>query len=377
MPPSTNLDLQQLEHQHLQRKRCVVEGRNKNVIVIDGQALLNFASNDYLGLSQHPNIKQQFAQAALQHGLGSGSSALICGYHAAQQQLELQFSKFIDRERSLYFNSGYHANLAVITALADRHSIIFSDKLCHASLLDGIHLSRAKHCRYKHHDINHLQYLLQQYPATNRYIITESVFSMEGSISDVSALSQLAQQHDITLIIDDAHNAFFQNNTAINVADIRINPFGKAIGSIGAMVSGSDDLIETVLQLSNSYRFTTALPPAIAEATATALDIINNETWRQKQLQQNIDTFLRLAKQYELPLINTDKTPIMCIYVGDNKKTLELQHKLIKHNFFVAAIRPPTVENNKARLRLSLNCDHSTDEITHLVKSINEAYYAD
>ncbi len=377
MLPSINSALEQLDHHNLRRKRYTIEGRNKNVVVIDGQALINFASNDYLGLSQHPDIKKQFAKSALQYGLGSGSSALICGYHAAQQQLEQQFSALVNREKSLYFNSGYHANLAVINALADRHSIVFSDKLCHASLLDGIQLSRAKHHRFKHHDLTHLQYLLEQHPNKNRFIVTESVFSMEGSLSDLPSLSQLAQQHDATLIIDDAHNAFFQDDGALNGADIRINPFGKAIGSVGAMVSGSDDLIETLLQFANSYRYTTSLPPAITDATSTALDIIKNESWRQEQLKHNINVFLQLVKQHELPLINTDNTPIMCLYVGNNKKTLYLQQKLIEHNFFVAAIRPPTVENNKAVLRLSLNCDHTTEEMTHLINSINEAYYVD
>ncbi|MDF1796897.1 MAG: 8-amino-7-oxononanoate synthase [Coxiellaceae bacterium] len=377
MPPSISIDLKQLERQHLLRKRCVVEGRKKNVIVADGQALLNFASNDYLGISQHPQVKKQFAQAALQHGLGSGSSALICGYHSAQQQLEQQFSQLIGREKSLYFNSGYHANLAVLTALADRHSVIFSDKQCHASLLDGIQLSRAKHYRFKHHDYDHLQQLLEQYPAKDRWIVTESVFSMEGSNADIPQLSQLAHQYEAGLIIDDAHNAFIFDSPSTNKADVRINPFGKAIGSVGAMVSGSDDLIETLLQYGNSYRYTTAMPPAIAEATSVALDIMQKESWRQEVLKKNIHTFLQLCQQYELPLTNNDQTPIMCVYVGDNKKTLTLQQKLIAHGFFVAAIRPPTVENNKAILRLSLNCDHSTEEITHLIQSINKAYYAD
>ncbi|MDF1655514.1 MAG: 8-amino-7-oxononanoate synthase [Coxiellaceae bacterium] len=377
MPPSTSTNLKQLEQQHLRRKRCVVEERKKNITVIDGQALLNFASNDYLGMSQHPDIKKQFAAAALQYGLGSGSSALICGYHAAQQQLEQQFSQLIGCESSLYFNSGYHANLAVITALADRHSVIFSDKHCHASLLDGIQLSRAKHYRFKHHDLDHLQQLLKQHPGKDCLIVSESVFSMEGSITDVTHLSHLAQQYDARLLIDDAHNAFITESKSLNSVDVRINPFGKAIGSVGAMVSGNDDLIQTLLQFGNSYRYTTALPPAIAEATSVALSLIENENWRQQKLKRNIETCLQLCQQYELPLTNTDKTPIMCVYVGDNKKTLTLQQRLMDCGFFVAAIRPPTVENNKAILRLSLNCDHTTDEINQLIQSINEAYYVD
>ena len=376
MPPLTSVALQQLEQQQLTRHRQAIESRQQNKVTIDGRRLLNFASNDYLGLAQHKAVTDCFAKAAKYYGLGSSSSALICGHHKIQQQLEQQFSEFIGAERSLYFNSGYHANLAVITALANRHSHIFSDKHCHASLLDGIRLSRAKHHRYKHHNLGHLQQLLHSHPGKDRWIITEAVFSMEGSIADYNGLRQLAKSNHAKLIIDQAHTTFNQHLDTPPHSDILVTPLGKTIGSVGAMVSGNNDIIETILQFGNSYRYTTALPPAIAAATSKALDILQQETWRQQQLQTHIETVLQQCKQYHLPLINTDNTPIKCIYVGENALTIKLQQQLMQQGFFVAAIRPPTVENNKALLRISLNCDHTTEQITQLITLLHEAYHA-
>lgn len=338
--------------------------------------LINFADNDYLGLSQDHAVKTAFAESALSHGLGSGASALISGHHPEHQRLEQRFSEIAGTEASLYLNSGYHANLAIFSALSDRHSQVLADKHIHASLLDGIHLARAQLKRYHHNDLAHCERLLQVNEHST-LIVTESVFSMDGSVTDLNHLNQLATQYSHHIVIDDAHGFGIVNQPwpQLDRVIARVTPLGKAVGSCGAMISGSHELIDSLIQHARSYRYTTALPPAIASATCTALDVMKNQPWRRQKLLDNIQQFQRLCQQRDIDLINTAATPIQCIMTHANNRTMQLQDQLKQRGYFVGAIRPPTVAANQARLRITLSSQHNIEHISGLVKQLSQCLH--
>jgi 8-amino-7-oxononanoate synthase len=317
---------------HLLRKRTPLEERIENIITINDTQLINFSSNDYLSLATDSRIKQAFIKGIEHYGFGSTASTLISGYYTTHQVLEEKFAEFLNRDKALLFNSGYHANLGVISALADRHTTIFSDKLCHASLIDAITLSKAKHIRYQHNNIKHLATRLSHVATKNRMIVTDSVFSMEGDIANLVGIAQCAQAAKATLLVDDAHGFGVLGKHGAGVCEthalsqqqipLLITPLGKACGGLGAIVSGSKELIEALVQFARTYIYTTALPPAIVCALLTTLDIIKNESWRREKLINLIQFFIKAAHQRNLTLHTTDETPIKTIVIGANKKAV-------------------------------------------------------
>jgi 8-amino-7-oxononanoate synthase len=358
------------------RSRFTIKTRNDNKIKVGDASLVNFSSNDYLGIAEHPKVKNAFIQGVQQFGTGSSSSALVSGFYQPHRVLEEKFAEFLQRDSAILFNSGYLANIGVITALADRSGKILVDKLCHASILDGIQLSRAKTLRYLHNDLNHLASLLQHEPNQN-LLITESVFSMEGRISPLDEIVQVAQAHPLTLMVDDAHGAGVLGKNGRGICEhfqltqqevpCLVIPLGKAFGSMGAIVAGSKELTECLLQFSRTYRYTTALPPALAHATITALKIVEQENWRRSKLQDLIQFFIKEAKQRSLHLLSEDLTPIKPVLIGDNDRALRIKEILQQRGFFISCIRPPTVPAGTARLRISLNCLHEKKEIIDLL----------
>lgn len=365
----------------LLRKRLVVTARKDHRVVINHQALINFASNDYLNIATHPDVEKAAIAGIETYGVGSSSAACISGFYAPHHALEEAFAAFLKRERAILFNSGYHANLGVLTALLSRGDAALADKCAHASILDALLLSRAKGYRFKHNDVNHAEYLLTRH-APVRTLITEGVFSMEGSISPLSELTKLTENKETFLILDDAHGVGvlgpegggccdYFHLTAKEIPCL-IAPLGKAFGSMGAIVAGDADLIEHILQSARAYRYTTALPPAIASAALKALEIIKQEHWRREKLNSLIRFFIKAAHERQLPLISTDLTPIKCIKIGNNILTLKLQKQLMSQGFLVGAIRPPTV--SIAQLRLSLNCLHTEEHIEQLLDEIKKYY---
>lgn len=363
------------------RSRIEISARRANRVIIDNQECLNFCSNDYLGLASHPIIIAGLIAGINEYGFGSASSPLISGYFTAQKELEEKFAQFLNRDRAIYFNSGYQANLGVIQSLASREDNIISDRLCHASIIDAISLSKATHARYRHNDIKSLERKLVQSQG-NKIIVTEGVFSMEGDITPLKQISELCT--DNMLILDDAHaigvigkngkGSAEYHGLKVNEIDCIVAPLGKAFCSIGAIVVGDDDLIEMILQSARSYIYSTAMPPAIACATIQALKIVENESWRREQLNSLIDYFINGAKIRNLPLISSDPTPIMSILIGDNLVALKLQQKLLSKGFYVSCVRPPTVPLGKARLRITLNCNHTKQQISLLLDQIRENY---
>jgi 8-amino-7-oxononanoate synthase len=362
-------------------KRREISHKENNFIVIKKRSLINFTQNDYLCLATHPLVKKAFRNAAEKYGLGSGASASLAGYYDAHRELEERMAEFLQRDRALLFHSGFAANMGVITTLADRHTNVYADKLCHASILDGIQLSRARLHRFTHNNVEHASTLLDQSSKKN-VIITESVFSMNGDISPIDKFAQLAKKHQAMLIIDDAHGigVLGQNGRGItehfqlSQLDVPclVTPLGKAFGSMGAVVSGNASLIEHVMQGARSYRYTTALPPAIAIATMAALTIVQQETWRREKLHSLIQFFNREAMLRRLPLLSTDFTPIRSILVADNQRALNMQTMLHEKGFFISCIRPPTVPANSARLRISLHCMLEEKDILKLLDFIAE-----
>ena len=375
--------LTELATQHLLRSRTTITERTDKHVLVDGNLLLNFCSNDYLNLSTHPDVIAAFIQGVQAFGLGSGSSPAISGYSAAHQQLEEAAAEFLQRDRAMLFNSGYHANLGVLTTFANRHTSIIADKLCHASLIDGITLSRAKHLRYHHNDIMHAELLLKK-NSCEKLVVSESVFSMEGDIADVRSLSTLALKQQAMLIVDDAHGIGVLGQHGRGICEhlqlsshdvpCLVSPLGKSPGSMGAIVSGSSDVIDMLLQSARTYRYSTAIPAAICTATLAALKILSSDNERREKLRALSAFFLRETSRRGLALTSFDTTPIKSILIGSNQATFALQQKLIERGLFVSCIRPPTVPVNKARIRISLNCAHTEMDILHLLDALAEAY---
>lgn len=370
--------LDQYTQCQLLRRRIAISERRDNWVEINGESCINFCSNDYLGLANHPAVKESFIQAVRKYGVGSGSSALVAGYFKPQQELEEKFAEFLGRDRAVFFNSGYMANLGVMTSLLNRKSVVFSDKLCHASLLDAIRLSQAKHYRYRHNDLAHFKFLLHL--KRPNFIVTEGNFSMEGDLAVLPSMIKLLSLTPIILIIDDAHGIGVLGKNGggssdywgLSQAEIPclIAPLGKAFGCAGAMVAGDRDLMEAVLQFSKTYRNTTALPPAISSAALRSLKIIQTENWRRDRLNEIIQFFIHQTDTKGLKLISTEITPIKCLLIADNKKTQIIQQKMIKKGFFVSCIRPPSVPEKTARIRISLNCFHTKEQISQLVDQL-------
>ncbi len=376
-----NVNFSEIHRKQAWRKRVCISKNDPVSIVYNGKTYIDLSSNDYLNLAQHTIVKHAFSKAAKKYGLGSGASPLVSGFSAAHQKLEEAFSDFLKRE-TLLFNSGFHANLAIFDALADRHSWIYSDKYCHASLLDGIRLSRAKHQRFPHQDLNRLKDLLQ--PNKHNIIVTESIFSMDGDLTPIKKFSDLARANNALLVVDDAHGLGVLGKLGAGVIDhvelsqesihCLIQPLGKALGSMGAIISGDTSLIETLIQKGRTYRYSTALPPAVAEATMTALTCLQQESWRRIKLNENIMFFNQSASKFQIPLISMDNTPIRSVFLGSNHRALACQEFLRNQGYFVVCIRPPTVPENTARLRISLSSELSIEHIERLIVNLAEFF---
>ena len=348
-------------------------------IDVAGAHFLNFSSNDYLGMSTHPAVVQAAQDAIGRHGVGSGAAALLSGRSTAHADLEKQLAAFAGVESALLYSSGYMANLGLASALLNRRDHVFHDKLNHASLLDTVALSGAKSTRYAHLDTTALERHLARSDAANRWVITDSVFSMDGDIAPVATLATVAERHGATLIVDDAHGfGVIGGGRGIAAAaqvepsrvPIRIVTFGKALGTAGAAILGSASLIDALVQRSRTFIYDTAPPPALSVATLTALKIIENEPAILERLDRNISLFRSLATG--LPLM-TSSTPIQPVMIGEDGLALAVSTELRRVGFYVRAVRPPTVPKGTARLRICLSAMHREADIEALVGALRAA----
>ena len=379
MPFDLSQDLTQRREQNLYRATRLAQSPQGPVMQIDGVEYLTFCSNDYLGLANHPALISAFQQAANEFGVGSGAAHLVNGHSVYHQKLEEELAEFTGRESAILFSTGYMANLGVITSLLNKQDAVFEDKWNHASLLDAGLLSGARFQRYLHNDIENLNARVQRTEARRKLIVTDGVFSMDGDTADLSALSHVAKQNDAWVMVDDAHGlgVLGKHGAGIceaqnqNQQDVQIlmGTLGKGMGTAGAFVAGSKELIEYLTNFSRPYIYTTAMPASIAAATLTSLDIVKNEPQRREHLQALIKQFKTGANQLGLNLMASD-TAIQPILIGDAQKALNISEKLKQQGIMVTAIRSPTVPVGSARLRVTLSAAHTSQQVNQLLDAL-------
>ena len=374
-------DLVKRGAQGLLRTRRTLQSPVGPHAVVDGQKLLAFCSNDYLGLAANATVAAAVAQGAQRWGAGSGASHLVSGHLEPFEQLETRLAAFTGFARALFFSTGYMANLAIVPALVGRDDAVFADKLNHASLIDAVQLSRAESQRYPHGDLAVLERMLGASTAKRKLILTDAVFSMDGDLAPLPELLELAERFDAWLVIDDAHGfgvlgpqgrgalAHFALPHAERI--IYMGTLGKAAGASGAFVAGSATVIEWLLQRARTYIFTTGSSPIIACALLASLDLIEHGDERRAHLQ-------RLTAQLRDGLANTrwqlvpSPTAIQPIIIGDNHEALRVANALFERGLWVPAIRPPTVPKGTARLRVSLTAAHTNEQVEQLVLALRE-----
>ncbi|MFC1702286.1 8-amino-7-oxononanoate synthase [Pseudomonadota bacterium] len=368
--------------QYLGRHRRVLSGNHPVEVQADGGALLNFSSNDYLGLASHPDLVAALRSAADSHGVGSGASALVTGFRVEHQLLEQELAEFLQCEKVLLCSSGYLANLAVATSLTGRGDVIIQDKLCHASLIDAARLSEARLSRYGHVDMAGLQRRLASARQGNALVVSDGVFSMDGDTAPLKNMVDLCRQHQAWLAVDDAHGIGVcgpggRGSVAaagLNSLDVPIltGTLGKAFGCFGAFVAGSEKLINHLVNEARSYIYTTAMPPALAAAARAALRRVIEDEWRREHLQLLIRHFRQGARNRGLVLMDSD-SPIQPMIIGDSRATLELAAALREQGYLVVAMRPPTVPKGTSRLRITLTAAHQAAQLDALLDAIKVA----
>ncbi|WP_139491080.1 8-amino-7-oxononanoate synthase [Brevibacillus dissolubilis] len=348
-------------------------------IWIQGEKLLNLSSNNYLGIAGHPRLIEAAKQATQQWGTGATASRLVVGNYSLYHQVEEQLAAWKGREAALIFPNGYMANVAAITSLVGRGDAVFSDKLNHASIVDGIILSRADHYRYRHNDMEHLEHLLQKHGnARRKLIVTDSIFSMDGDHAPILELTRLRDQYDALLMVDEAHGSGVYGEQgeglchALGVheqVDVLMGTCSKAFGTYGAYICADHILIRYLLNKSRPLIYTTGLPPATVATIGEALRIIREEPERREQLRRNGDFFRHALTDAGFTL-GTGDSPIIPVYVGENQHALEFSRQLREAGIAAVAIRPPTVPAGTARIRFSVMATHTIEELDWAIGEI-------
>jgi 8-amino-7-oxononanoate synthase len=384
--------LDELDREHLRRQRrtieAFVEPGSRVTAIVDGRQLVDFSSNDYLGLARHPAVAAAMSECAERCGAGSGASHLVTGHAAEHTRLEDELAAFTGRERALLFSTGYMANLAVMTTLAGRGETVLLDRLSHASLIDGGLLSAARFKRFAHADARAAESALLEHSETTSVVATDGVFSMDGDIGPLGELARASKSHGAWLVVDDAHGLGVIGTTGRGAVEhfgldadavpVLMGTLGKAFGSFGAFVAGSAELIELLMQKARSYIYTTALPAAVAAASRKALEIAQRESWRRERVLSLATRFRTGAAQADVPLLGvggraSDQpvTPIQPVLLGSSEAALQAQRELLEAGFCVVAIRPPTVPQGSARLRVTLSAAHTEAQVDELVETLS------
>jgi len=373
-------ELAALDARGLTRNRRVLESPQSARVVVDGQDLVAFCSNDYLGLACDPRLVAAACEGAARYGVGAGASHLILGHAVAHHALEHALAHFVRLPRALLFSTGYMANLGIVTALVGREDAVFADRLNHASLNDAVLLSRAKFKRYAHGDLNVLERLLATSAARRKLVVSDAVFSMDGDIAPAPELLRLCERFDAWLLLDDAHGfgvlgadgaGVLQHYGIASARIIYMATLGKAAGVFGAFAAGQAQLIETLVQRARSYIYTTATPPLLAHVVLTSLEIIAGEKWRRERLAQLINRLKQGVAGLRWVLMPSD-TAIQPLVIGANDEALRISAALAKRGVLVPAIRPPTVPQGSARLRISLSAAHSEHDVAQLADALVE-----
>lgn len=362
------------------RRRRTIESPLSREVVVDGRRLLNFCSNDYLGLAADSRIAEAFSRATSKWGVGAGASHLICGHTQAHHELEEALAEFTGRPRALLFSSGYMANMGAINALLTAGDLVFEDRLNHASLLDGGWISRADFHWYEHADARDLgKQLADGVRARRTLVVSDGTFSMDGDLCPLDDVVAVARKHGAWVMIDDAHGIGVHGRNGCGLVDpekfsieevpILVGTLGKALGTFGAFVAGSEDLVELLIQRARSYVFTTALPSAVAEATLASLRIVRAESWRREKLAAHVSRFRRGAEELGLRLLPSS-SPIQPVLVGDPAAAVNCSRTLEQAGLLVTAIRPPTVPEGTSRLRITLTAAHEESDVDRLLEGL-------
>ncbi len=380
--------LAEIERHHLTRLRRTVEsfGDARSAEVhVNGRRVVNFCGNDYLGLSRHPELVTALREAAERFGVGTGASHLVTGHGSEHQRLEEDLARFVRRERALLLSTGYMANLAVVTALTGRGDLVLLDRLSHASLIDAALLARARLRRYPHADAAAVDRMLADptsglAPDRVSLVATDGVFSMDGDLAPLAQLAESALRHGAWLLVDDAHGlgilgAMGRGTTEhlgldAHAVPLLMGTLGKAFGTFGAFIAGAHEVIELIVQRARTYIYTTAAPQALAAATRAALALAQREPWRRERVLALTQRFRSAARECRLPLAPSS-TPIQPILLGSAAAALSASRGLLERGFWVAAIRPPTVPRNTARLRVTLSAAHTESQVDALVEALS------
>ena len=383
MFPGLSDQLRIREEKGLRRKRLILESPQETHVSIAGHEYLAFCSNDYLGLANHPELIQSACEGAHQYGVGAGASHLINGHTAAHHELEQALARFVGFPKALLFSTGYMANIGIVTALLGRQDAVFADKLNHASLNDAALLCGAKFIRYPHLDLVKLEHRLATSHARRKLVVTDAVFSMDGDIAPVSRLTALCEKYQAMLLLDDAHGfgvlgkqgkgiLFSSDHGNLHTPNIiYMATLGKSAGVFGAFVAAQTNVIETLIQYARSYIYTTATPALLAHTLQKSLMLIELETWRREKLQQHIALLKQALQSLRWQLLPS-QTPIQPLIVTENDIAVWLSDALRKKGILVPAIRPPTVPQGLARLRISLSASHSKEDIDRLTTALWE-----
>lgn len=368
--------LNDLENQNLYRSMKTVDGSQGVYVDVDGKRYLNFCSNDYLGLASDERLIAAAKKGLDQYGFGSGASRLVCGNMTAHQMLEQKIAGLKKAEDCVVFSSGYMANVGLISALIDRNDLVFSDRLNHASIVDGITMSRAKSFRYKHNDMEALCCLLKKSSSTQKkWIITDSVFSMDGDVADLKRIAELAKEHEAHIIVDEAHGfgVLGQNGGGLveelglqNEIDLQMGTLSKAAGCFGAYVCGSKSVMDYLRNKARSLIYTTGLPPSVMSAAIEAINIISRSNDRRQKVLKLADDLRQKIKTLGFDTLQST-TPIIPVVVGNEDDALNLSQYLWENNIWVSAIRPPTVPKGSARLRLTVTANHDKEHVDSLI----------
>lgn len=367
---------------HLYRQRPLLETPQQPEVTVDGERLLAFCSNDYLGLASHPEVISAMQQGAERWGVGGGASHLVMGHSTPHHQLEEALADFTRRPRALLFSTGYMANLAAVTALVGKGDTVLEDRINHASLLDAGLLSGARFSRYLHNDADSMAKRLDS-ATGNILVVTDGVFSMDGDLADLPALCAAAKARNAWVMVDDAHGFGPLGATGGGIVEhfglgiddvpVLVGTLGKAFGTAGAFVAGSEELIETLIQFARPYIYTTSQPPAVACATLKSLELLRSEGWRRDHLNRLIGRFRQGAAEIGLTLMDSP-TPIQPILIGSSERALRLSAMLRERGILVGAIRPPTVPAGSARLRVTLSASHSEAQVERLLSILAECW---
>jgi 8-amino-7-oxononanoate synthase len=373
--------LNKRKEEGLYRTIRTIEKRQGGIISSQGKEYIDFSSNDYLGLSTHPRIIQAGKRGVDKWGGSASASRLLSGSFLIHKELEERVAVFKEKDKALIFNSGYQANIGIISALCRRGDVVFSDRLNHASIMDGILLSGANFFRFSHNDIDNLEYLLKRERSKFKqaFIIVETVFSMDGDKPPLKEIVTLKEKYNCLLIVDEAHatgifgargSGVVEEEGLSDRVDLIMGTFSKGLGSFGAYVAASATIINYLINFSHSFIYSTALPPWVIEANLVSLDLVEEEPFRRKALIENADFFRRQLNLHGFKVKGSSQ--IVPLILGDTCQTVRFAERLQEKGYWVFPIRPPTVPRNEARLRFSINYYHSKKIIQKLIDTIEE-----